>query len=79
MSQMLKLSAPISELRPVVAALRFDSFRSAMHDIHDITDREPCERLAMHQLTAGESAVGQNAERLSVSTSCPPLPQERTR
>lgn len=48
MSQMLKLSAPISELRPVVAALRFDSFRSAMHDIHDITDREPCERLAMH-------------------------------
>ena len=58
MSQMLKLSAPISELRPVVAALRFDSFRSAMHDIHDITDREPCERLAMHQLTAGESAVG---------------------
>ena len=58
MSQMLKLSAPISELRPVVAALRFDSFRSAMHDIHDITDREPCERLAMHQLTAWRVGFG---------------------
>jgi len=39
---------PNFRVRPVVAALRFDSFRSAIHDIHDITDREPCERLAMH-------------------------------